>query len=159
MSEKESKAAPAAESKAVVPPPSAGSAAATPVAPAAPVAPSATPAEPRPKTLVERAEGGEKLTPEELAEVTENRFALRPNIAFGGGSQQQWAFSAAHSSAANDPRYGWNQHNLDSAEPFRLTKTAYVAALKAVMVDGPTVMDARSPFARCAPCVPQAKES
>lgn len=82
-------------------------------------------------TLLERIEKGDELTPEELAQATDN---AKPRVAgrlAKGESPGDLVFSVAHQAAAQ--LHGWAAHNLHSTEPFKLTLKAYEAALKAAL--------------------------
>jgi hypothetical protein len=71
----------------------------------------------------------ELQTPEEharaLGHVTEYQEPFRVR----GAPGMKTAYSWQHGAAAQ--LHGWNQHKLDSAEPFRLSRVAYEAALLA----------------------------
>jgi hypothetical protein len=69
-------------------------------------------------------------TPEELAALTGNVQSVREGMRLGGraGGQRQ-LFSWQHEAASQ--LHGWKQHEHDAGEPFRLSREAYEAALKA----------------------------
>lgn len=105
------------------------------------------PAEQPPRrNLADRADAGEKLTPEELAEITGNTFVLRPNVAFGSGAvaTRGISYSVAHAAAAQC--HGWAAHAQHSAEPFRLTRADYLKALEAAAKGEPPHEPAMSKY-------------
>jgi len=80
------------------------------------------------RTLAQRADAGVELTLEELAEVTGDRYRLRPNLSFGGEIRSH-GFTSRHMAAAQ--LHGWNAHALATAEPMTLRLVDYRAALEA----------------------------
>lgn len=81
------------------------------------------------KTLLERAQTGERFTPAQLAELTGNTITLKPNITFGGAPFESVRYSALHQGAAQ--LHGWAAHEHHGKEPFTLTLDQYIKALEA----------------------------
>ena len=81
------------------------------------------------KSLKERAAAGEKLTPSQLAELSENIIELRPTVAFGGNEHPTSAYSAFHEGAAQ--LHGWAAHAHHGKDPLTLTLEDYKKALEA----------------------------
>lgn len=80
--------------------------------------------------LADRAELGEKFTPEQLAEVSGETYRLRANVSVGQPCIGGVGYSPAHLAAAQ--LHGWTAHRMATSEAFTLTLEDYRAALAAV---------------------------
>lgn len=70
-------------------------------------------------------------TPEEHALATGNVESEAESVRIGGRPERRPVFSTAHKCAAR--LHGWDLHAYHEAEPIKLTRAAYEAALKAAM--------------------------
>jgi hypothetical protein len=92
-------------------------------------APKESKAEDRPLSLAERADKGEALTIDELADVTGNAKEVVPTMFLSPELTPSRQFSREHLAAAQ--LHGWAAHPMHSAEPLLIKRDDYLKALEA----------------------------
>lgn len=100
------------------------------------------------------SETEELLTPEEHARATENVLVLKGRRTINGVGIGE-TFTATHVAASQ--LHGWSAHAQATTEPFKLSRTDYVAALESAADGANPHAGAVSPFApKTTPNAPRA---
>jgi hypothetical protein len=90
-----------------------------------------TPPSDQPQAQPESAKAQNAATPAQHAIATGNVEDVAESVRVGGRPDRKPAYSMAHKCA--DRLHGWALHEYHEAEPIKITREAYEAALKAAM--------------------------